>query len=101
MIASSTLYCKDYSIVIIKETREMFREKDYLAKRRDRAIATILSYKENHCDQYLPSDVSRELRGVVLAQMNDVVDLAFDLISDDIEINEIFLDRLDAILNGD
>ena len=31
--------------------------------------------------------------------MNDVVDLAYDLINDDIVINEAFLDKLDEILN--
>ena len=75
------------------------RNKEFLGKRRDRAIATILSFKERECDQYLPEDVSYDLRKVILDQMNDVVDLAYDLINDDIVINEAFLDKLDEILN--
>lgn len=78
----------------------MFKDKTFLGKRRDRAIATILSYKEDNCDEYLPKDVSNGLRSVVLMQMNDVCDLAFDLINDDVEVNELFLDKLDEILNG-
>jgi hypothetical protein len=73
--------------------------KDFLGKRRDRAIATILSFKEKECDTYLPQDVSYELRKIILDQINDVVDLAYDLINDDIVINEAFLQRLDEILN--
>lgn len=74
--------------------------KDFLGKRRDRAIATILSFKEKECDQYLPQEISFELRKVILDQINDVIDLAYDLINDDIIINEAFLDKLDEILNG-
>lgn len=78
----------------------MFNEKEVLGKRRDRAIAKILSYKEDMCDDYLPEAVSDELRMVILSQINDVCDFAFDLINDDIDINELFLDKLDQILNS-
>lgn len=77
----------------------MFGNKEFLGKRRDRAIATILSYKEDECDYYLPEDVSSGLRKMILSQINDVCDLAFDLIDDDIEVNQLFLDKLDEILN--
>ena len=76
------------------------RNKEFLGKRRDRAIATILSFKERECDEYLPDHVSYELRKVILDQMNDVIDLAYDLINDDIVINEAFLDKLDEILSN-
>lgn len=72
--------------------------KDFLGKRRDRAIAIILSYKERECDYYLPDNVSRELRKVVLDQINDICDLAMDLMNDDIDFNEEFLNKLDEIL---
>ena len=75
------------------------RNKEFLGKRRDRAIATILSFKERECDHYLPEDISYDLRKVILDQMNDLVDLAYDLINDDIIINDAFLDKLDEILN--
>lgn len=75
------------------------RDKEFLAKRRDRAIAIILSYKERECDGFLPDYISRELRKVILDQVNDICDLAFDLIDDDIVINEEFLNKLDEILD--
>ena len=74
------------------------RDKEFLGKRRDRAIAIILSYKERECDDYLPDYVSRELRKVVLDQINDIVELAFDMINYDIVLNDEFLDKLDEIL---
>jgi hypothetical protein len=42
-----------------------------LAKRRDRAIAAILSFKEDQCDPYLPRPVSARLRKIVLDQLNE------------------------------
>jgi hypothetical protein len=75
-------------------------DRDFFGRRRDRAIATILSHKEKQCDTYLPQDVSFELRKVILDNINDLCDLAFDLINDDIVINDDFLDRLDEIMNG-
>lgn len=43
-----------------------------LAKRRDRAIATILAVKEAECDPYLPADVSMRLRKIILDNINDL-----------------------------
>ena len=76
------------------------RNKEFLGKRRDRAIAIILSYKERECDDYLPDYVSRELRKVVLDQINDIVELAFDMINYDIVLNDEFLDKLDELLEA-
>lgn len=76
---------------------------DILAKRRDRAIAIILGVKERECDQYLPNQASAKMRKVVLDQLNDYHDLCADLIrsldSDDVVLNEIFVERLDMISN--
>lgn len=69
----------------------------FLGKRRDRAIATILGFKEDECDYYLPDDVSKELRLVILDNINDVCDLAFDLMDDKVDINQYFLDVLDKL----
>lgn len=71
--------------------------KMFLGKRRDRAIATILSFKEDTCDYYLPDSVSRDLRGVILDNINDVCDLAFDLMDENIHINQIYLDILEKL----
>lgn len=76
---------------------------DILAKRRDRAIAIILGVKERECDYHLPSTASSKLRKVVLDQLNDYHDLCADLIrsldSDEVVLNEIFVERLDQISN--
>ena len=73
-------------------------EKIFLGKRRNRVIATILSFKERECDQYLPDSVSASLRAVILDEINDLCELAFDLIADDGPImNEEFIDRLEVL----
>lgn len=77
--------------------------KGFLGKRRDRAIATILGFKEDECDYYLPEDVSRELRAVILDNINDVCDLAFDLMDENVEVNQLYLDileKLEGMQNG-
>lgn len=76
---------------------------DILAKRRDRAIAIILGVKERECDRHLDNQASNKLRKVVLDQLNDYHDLCADLIrsldTDDVVLNEIFVERLDMISN--
>lgn len=76
---------------------------DILAKRRDRSIAIILGVKERECDKYLPPQVSSKLRKVVLDQLNDYHDLCGDLVrsldTDDVVLNELFVERLDMISN--
>ena len=59
-------------------------ESSLLAKRRDRVIASFLSFKERECDQYLPSDNSSKLRKKFLDDINDLCDIAFDLINSNI-----------------
>ena len=71
-------------------------DKVFLGKRRDRAIATLLSFKERECDTYLPSEVSQRLRKEILDQINEVCDVALDLINDaEVVWNEEFMDRFD------
>lgn len=76
-----------------------------LAKRRDRVIASFLSFKERECDAFLPQDVSSKLRKKFLDDINDLCDMAFDLIQpDEVVWNEEFRNRLDdiySILNKD
>jgi len=69
-----------------------------LAKRRDRAIASFLSFKERECDQYLPNNISSHLRKKFLDDINDLCDIAFDLIVEDSVVwNDEFMNRLDDI----
>ena len=56
-------------------------DKAFLGKRRDRALAIILSYKEQHVDPELDDSVAIIVTGkLILDQINEVTDLAFDLI---------------------
>jgi hypothetical protein len=59
------------------------RADEILKKRRDRAIAIVLSVKEREVDPLLHNDAgktaSRALRKVVLDQLNDFCDLALDV----------------------
>lgn len=74
---------------------------ELLAKRRDRAIATVLGVKERECDAFLPPESRARLRKVILDQINEVADLALDVIKSldtgEVVLNEAYLERLDAI----
>lgn len=69
--------------------------KAFLGKRRDRTIATLLSFKEREVDSYLPEDVSLRLRKAIMDQVNELVDTAFDLLG--AGMNQEYLDRIDAL----
>jgi hypothetical protein len=62
------------------------RAEDILKKRRDRAIAIILNVKERDVDQLLPRSpagdrASKAMRKVVLDQINDLCDMACDIVT--------------------
>jgi hypothetical protein len=75
--------------------------KELLSKRRDRAIAIILSVKEKECDEYLSPEASASLRKAVLDQLNDYTALCVDLLnsytSDAVILNEDYLAKIDDI----
>ena len=75
-------------------------EKGLLAKRRNRCIATILGFKEKNCDDYLPIEVSDNLRKVILDQINDLCELVFDIIDEDVMFNEDYFLMLEEIHNA-
>src|SRR2546429_7988030 len=72
-----------------------------LAKRRDRAIASILGTKERECDRHLPSSVQGHLRKVVLDQINELHDVALDILrsldDDSAVLNDLWLARIDEM----
>ncbi len=76
--------------------------KEMLAKRKDRTIAIILSYKEEHYDGFVSDDVAREFRKVILDQLNDLYDFSLDLLRSvehgSVTINEEYVQRLDDAL---
>jgi hypothetical protein len=71
--------------------------KTFLGKRRDRAIATLLGFKERECDEFLPDEVSQRLRKEILDQFNELCDTAFDLIGSDVGMNQVYLDKIEQM----
>jgi hypothetical protein len=71
-------------------------EKEFFKQRRNRAIAAILGYKDRELDQFLPPDISNRFRKEILFQINELSDLALDLIGS-AGVNEVFLDKIDEI----
>lgn len=82
---------------------------EFVRKRRDRVLATILSYKEANVDQYLPNQKARDdLRRVILNNVNDFNDLVLDILKADPEPtmmeNDLYmaaLARIEALLQED
>lgn len=72
----------------------------FLGKRRDRALATLLGFKEREIDKFLDEKTSSRLRDQILYHFNDVVDLAFDLLGSESVYNEEFMRRLDEIYDA-
>jgi hypothetical protein len=75
--------------------------KELISKRKDRAIAIILSVKEKECDPYLSVDASHALRKTVLDQVNSLYDLTLDIIasmdSNGVELNQYYLDMISEL----
>jgi len=76
--------------------------KELLGRRKNRAIAIILTCKETECDSYLPDSASYRLRKVVLDQVNELHDLCVDVIesldTDNVVLNEFWLKKIEAKL---
>lgn len=74
--------------------------REMLGKRKDRTIAIILSFKEENYDQFVPEDVARNFRKVILDQLNDLYDFSLDLVQSgsSVTINEEYVQRLDEAL---
>lgn len=75
---------------------------DVLARRRDRSIAIMLGLKERECDKFMPPEASAKLRKVILDQLNEYHDFVMDVCksldnNDDVILNELYLDKIDAI----
>jgi hypothetical protein len=72
--------------------------REMLGKRKDRTIAIILSFKEENYDQFVPEEVARNFRKVILDQLNDLYDFSLDLLRSveggSVTINEEYVARL-------
>ncbi len=75
--------------------------RELINKRRDKSIAVILSMKDNKCDEFLPSDVSQELRKIILDQFNDFAEICNDVLNsystETVVLNEHYLNKIDEI----
>jgi ethanolamine ammonia-lyase large subunit len=81
----------------------MMDPSEFVRKRRDRVLATILSYKEANVDRFLPDQRARDdLRRVILNNVNDFNDLVLDLLKAegrDVKVvhNELYQEAMAAI----
>ena len=66
----------------------------FLRKRKDRVLASILSFKDRECNQHLPEDVSSNLRKLILDEVNSFFDTVSSVIEEDSGINSLYLQKL-------
>jgi hypothetical protein len=71
--------------------------KEILRRRKNYLIASLLSFKDERCDGYLPDDVSDELRFLILSGVNEFCFFAESFIDDSVIQNEAFLERFDTM----
>lgn len=73
--------------------------REILRRRKDRLLATILSYKDNYLDEYLPDDLASEARGFLLDEINDFYHYASSFVDESYIHNEAFLERFDKMFD--
>lgn len=72
-------------------------EKGLVIKRSKRCMATILGFKEKHCDAFLPEDISESLRKVILDEVNELINLVTDILDEDVMFNDEYFTMLEDI----
>lgn len=74
---------------------------DTVEDRKNKVIARLLYVKERYADPHLPDDASDRLRKTILGQLNEFSDYVLELFktidSDDVIINELYLNKLDEM----
>lgn len=73
-----------------------------LARRRDQVLASVLSYKESHIDDYLPADLRARMRKVILDGVNSLFNEAITLLdgaSNDAAI-ELLSAKVDLLISA-
>lgn len=73
-----------------------------IEKRKNRAIAIILSTKDRECDAFLTNDASYKMRKVILDQINELFEYTSDIIEAltsgaGVAVNEYYLEKLAEI----
>lgn len=77
-----------------------------LQRRKNRALAIILSTKERECDHLLDDAASYKMRKVILDQVNEFYEYTLDIVEaltsgQEIAVNEYYLERLAEVEKGD
>lgn len=74
---------------------------ELISKRKNRSITRILQVKERQADRHLPPAVAGALRQAVLDELNNFADFATDLVraleTDEVVVNEHYLEKIDEI----
>lgn len=72
-----------------------------LAKRRDAVIKSILRFKELEVDEHLPPHTSRQLRKIVLDEVNEFYSMVVRIMgtyeNSGVLVNELYLAKLDEL----
>lgn len=72
-----------------------------LFKRKQATCASLLSFKEDFIDEYLPHDISVKLRKEILDQINNLYESCLDVIESSdgsfVIMNELFKERMDGV----
>lgn len=75
----------------------MMNEQSILERRTRRIIKQLLCFKEEVVDIHLPEQVQAELRERILDSLNELCNLATDLMSPN--VNDLYIEKLDQILD--
>ena len=71
-----------------------------VAARGNRCSASLLSWLEDHVYEHLPDDLQSDLRTEVLDHVNDLKNLAIDIVKSDMSyMNEYYVEGLAQIHN--
>lgn len=74
--------------------------KNFVANRGRRCSATILSWMEKNIYEYLPKESQERVRRTVLDNVNDLSDVAIDIVKSDVgAINDFWVEGLESIHN--
>jgi hypothetical protein len=69
--------------------------KNLVANRARRCSATILTWMENNIYEYLPREAQTQVRSTILSNVNDLSDIAIDIVKSDTgHINEFWVEEL-------
>jgi len=71
--------------------------REIIGRRKNRLLASILSYKDEYLNQYLPEDVAACFRDVLMDEINDYHHYVSSFVDESVIHNEALVERIDAI----